>query len=357
MTGATSLAPAFAEKIGSSVQKPANWVIPAVGVAALGALASYYLLQPDAPRPFPGPDYDTLKEWADKVEDGTDTYEMHKLIHEYNSKIISLKVGGNVMLVCVDPKLMEISYKNSEDFARWDSFKEAVGVLTSHALFAMEGAPWKRHRSLILKAFNQNAIRYANSVAITQTKDLFQELGDVETIRADDVAQNLAFSVFCEAFFSYRPTTEELPELVESFRTMDRAFQRRIGIPKWLWWFYVKDEGDIPGSKKKLKGLLETVIKSKGTKTKEEGGKDILDALLATQTIDGQEQTLSMEEVTDEILGMSLRHACHQTHANPVLTICFTVRSVSCWIHHNIRHTALHAPRAFCPSWRAAEVV
>ncbi|KAH6565659.1 hypothetical protein BASA61_006563 [Batrachochytrium salamandrivorans] len=234
---------------------------------------------------------------------------------------------------------------SSSEIVRPNKLQEAAQTLFKHALFVLPSGPvWKKHRKLLQPAFGPVHLRFALRVSNEVTDAAVKIINDgIESSKSDsfvvdihklmtamslDVIGQVALKKNFKAIYSLESKDQD--EVYHSFAKMMMLVQRRVFISPYIWYFsglhnnapLVKavSEHAICMVREIIKERLLARSSSDEDMTKEPFNMDVIDRLLLSM---GDEQGLTVDEVTDEIIGFIL--AGHETTANTITFIFFAL--------------------------------
>ena len=285
-------------------------VAGALGLASIAA--GYYLLRPSWRSPFDGPSSDQFF----KLMEASNEYEQFRfldnILKEYGTKngTASFRLLGETLHITTDLELVRTVFGKEEmdTFHRSRRFKRLFTDLTKTALFVTDGELWKKHRTILTRAFSPKHIRYGNQVMIEKCERVFNSWGDNPILLYDQISAQITMDVACTVLFSHDPMSAEgkNDEFSNFATTVTSAFPTRFATPKILWPLMIPQY-----SERAMKPTMEAFFQMMSTilKGKQEArnvGKaaethDMLDIILNLQGTEGMD--LSQQEISDQIVG------------------------------------------------------
>lgn len=206
--------------------------------------------------------------------------------------------------------IREVLALRAGKFRKEHSALNRMQTVLGQGLLTADGDPWKRHRRMIQPAFNRTRLEAYSKVMVAETERAIAGWKDGEVRDISREMVDLTLRVVCRALFSYDASTQT-DTVAGAMHVLNTVLGRPNILPAW-----VPTPGRIGLRRvaEQLDALVYGLVDERRAAIDRGAADlpdDLLQALVSTVDEEGDGESLSRQEVRDELVTLLL--AGHET--------------------------------------------
>lgn len=209
----------------------------------------------------------------------------------------------------------QVLVDQADALIRWERATDVFSVSMGQSVLVTEGAQWQRQRRMLQPGFTPKRVAGYAALMASATSDALNTLAlrrSEQNVDMDALMTTMTLDVILRALFGVHQVTDARP-LSEAIQTLSHSGISELFKPfSWPLWMPLPSVRKVRHAKQTLDRVIQQHIQARPS-TNQHGGEDLLTMLRQARDPEHPDQSLSTQELHDQIMVMFL--AGHETTA------------------------------------------
>lgn len=209
----------------------------------------------------------------------------------------------------------QVLVDQADALIRWERATDVFSVSMGQSVLVTEGAQWQRQRRMLQPGFTPKRVAGYATLMASATSDALNTLAlrqSEQNVDMDALMTTMTLDVILRALFGVHQVPDARP-LSEAIQTLSHSGLSELFKPfSWPLWMPLPSVRKVRHAKQTLDRVIQQHIQARPS-TNQHGGEDLLTMLRQARDPEHPDQSLSTQELHDQIMVMFL--AGHETTA------------------------------------------